>query len=117
MGECNSCREDSPQTRLRTIRNKLYGPLRAQHMAALLEVSDATYYKMERIPFALKPKQCENLSCVGINPEFILFGTGCPFTVPVEKVHENIIDKFPQDKFPILYKNNKDKKAIFEVEG
>lgn len=116
MDNCKSCQEDSPQTRLRVIRNKLCGPLRASHIAAVLEISDTTYYKMERQPFTLKPKQQENLSCAGIDPKFILFGDGCPFTIPVDRVRRNIIDKFPENNFPSLYRKKKNEiEECFEV--
>jgi hypothetical protein len=81
-------------------------------MAALFDVSDTTYGKMERFQFGLKPKQEENLSSVGIDSTFITSGEHLPFRIPVEKVRKNIMEKFP-----FLFKEKEEKEEVFEVKN
>lgn len=78
----------TPSIRLKILRKVL--SLKQLTLAELINVSISTIGNWERSEVYLHPSHKERLRYVGINTQWIEYGTGEPFSLDLEKVKHNI---------------------------
>lgn len=78
-----------PAVRLRVIRQAL--EIKQTTFAKYLKICPQTLRKWEQIGFSMKWKYRERLRYVGINSEWLDYGTGDPFQYELSVVREKII--------------------------
>lgn len=79
----------TPGIRLRVIRNALN--IKQLTFAQFMKISDITLRRWEHKDYTLQPAIRKRLLYVGINPQWLEYGTGDPFEYELPVVREKIM--------------------------
>lgn len=93
---CILCQDFTPYKRLRILRILL--DFKQQSFADFLGISVVTYQKYENNEFKMSMELKEKFRYVGINAQWIDYGTGDPFSIERELVIKNILRNIKNTK-------------------
>ncbi len=93
---CTLCRDVLPYKRLKIVRVLLN--FKQLTFAEFMECSIPTLVKWENYDFRMSIEMREKLRHVGINPQWIDYGTGEPFTIDKHLVVKNVLDEMKKIK-------------------